>query len=160
MFQLNTALAQVPTIINDSIFSKVLNEQPNLKIYLPEEYKPGSNAKYDVVYIIDGETHFDDFIFIYKFAKNVKFIPPLILFAIPNKYTNEGNIRDCDFLPEKTKNNVKADGANNFIAFLKDEPVPYINKKLPARGDNSLFDHSLKRKCTSKMELKILKVRV
>jgi predicted alpha/beta superfamily hydrolase len=140
---LNTALAQEPAIIDDSIFSKVLNEQRKIKICLPEEYKPGSDAKYDVVYIIDGETHFDNFSFIYKFARNEKLLPPLILVAIPNTYTNEGNMRDRDFLPEKTPENNKAGGANNFIGFLKYELIPYINKKLPASGDNSLFGHSL-----------------
>ncbi len=140
---LNTALAQEPAIINDSIFSKVLNEQRKIKICLPAEYKPGSNAKYDVVYIIDGETHFDDFLFIYKFAKYEKFLPPLILIALPNTYTNGVNMRDRDFLPEKTTGNIMAGGANDFIAFLKNELIPYVNKKLPTSGENSLFGHSL-----------------
>jgi len=142
-FALNNSLAQEPSIISDSIFSKVLNERRQMKIYLPEEYKPGSDAKYDVVYILDGERHFDDFLFIYKFAKNEKFLPPLILIALPNTYTSEGNMRDRDFLPEKTTDNVKAGGANNFVTFFKNELIPYINKTLPATGDNSLFGHSL-----------------
>ena len=103
MFALNTTLAQEPIIINDSIFSKVLNEERKIKICFPKEYKPGSNTKYDVVYIIDGETHFDDFLFIISLPKSEKFIPPLILIAIPNTYTNEDNMRDRDFLREKTK---------------------------------------------------------
>jgi predicted alpha/beta superfamily hydrolase len=140
---LNTVLAQEHTIINDSIFSRALNEQRNIKICLPEEYTPGSNVKYDVVYIIDGEVHLDDFLFIYKFARNEKFLPPLILISLPNTYTREGNMRDRDFLPEKTTDYVKAGGANNFIAFLKNELIPYINKKLQTSGDNSLFGHSL-----------------
>jgi predicted alpha/beta superfamily hydrolase len=140
---INTALAQEPTIINDAIFSNILNEQRKIKICLPEEYKQGSNAKYDVIYILDGETHFDDFLFLYKFAKCQKFLPSLILIALPNTYTVEGNMRDRDFLPEKTSDNAKAGGANNFIAFLKNELIPYINKNLPASGDNSLFGHSL-----------------
>ena len=140
---LNTALAQKPAIINDSIFSKVLNEQRKIKICLPEEYRPGSDTKYDVVYLLDGEIHLDIFSFIYKFARNEKLLPPLILVAIPNTYTNQGNMRDRDFLPEKTPENNKAGGANNFIDFFKNELIPYIDKKLPASGDNSLFGHSL-----------------
>lgn len=143
LFAMNPALAQSSTITEDSIFSRVLNEQRKIKIYLPEEYKQGSNTKFDVVYLVDGETHFDDFLFIYKFAKNENFLPPLILIALPNKYTSNGNMRDRDFLPEKTTDNLKAGGADNFIAFLKNELIPYINKKLPASGENSLFGHSL-----------------
>jgi predicted alpha/beta superfamily hydrolase len=140
---LNTAIAQEISVRNDSIFSKVLNEQRQLKIYLPEEYKPGSNAKYDVVYILDGEIHFDDFLYIYKFAKRENFLPQLILVAIPNAFNKEGNMRDRDFVPEKTAENEKGGGAGNFMAFFKNELMPYINKKLPASGDNSLFGHSL-----------------
>jgi predicted alpha/beta superfamily hydrolase len=140
---LNSVKAQKPSIINDSVFSKVLNEQRRIKIFLPEEYKPGSDEKYDVVYILDGETHFDDFIFIYKFARNEKFLPPLILIGLPNTYSSEGNQRDRDFLPEKTTENPKAGGANNFISFFKNELIPFVNKMLPSSGDNSLFGHSL-----------------
>ena len=142
VLSLNSALAQEPIIINDSIFSKVLNEQRKIKVCLPNEYNRGTNEKYDVVYITDGETHFDDFLFIYKFAKNQKFLPPLILIAILNTYNSGGNMRDRDFLPEKTTDNVKTGGANNFKAFLKNELIPYINNKLPTSGDNSLFGHS------------------
>jgi predicted alpha/beta superfamily hydrolase len=140
---LNTASSQELAIINDSIFSKVLNEQRNLKIYLPAEFKPGSGKKFDIVYILDGETHFDDFLYIYKFARYQNYLPPLILIALPNRYTIEGNTRDRDFLPEKTFDNQKPGGANAFINFLKNELIPYINTKLPASGDNSLFGHSL-----------------
>lgn len=143
VFASNSALAQELTIINDSIFSKVLNEQRRIKICLPEEYKQGSDTKYDAVYLVDGETHFDDFLFIYKFARHEQFLPPLILIALPNTYTSEGNMRDRDFLPEKTTENIKGGGADNFISFLKNELIPYINKKLPASGDNSLYGHSL-----------------
>ena len=122
MLALNIAKAQEPAIINDSIFSKALNEQRKIKIHLPEEYKPGSDAKYDVVYILDGERHFDDFLFIYKFAKNEKFLPPLILIALPNTYTSEGNMRDRDFIPEKSTPNLKAGGADTFIAFSPISP--------------------------------------
>jgi predicted alpha/beta superfamily hydrolase len=143
VLSLNPATGQITTFVNDSIFSQVLNEQRKIRILLPEEYKPGSDAKYDVVYLLDGETHFDDFSFIYSFARREKLLPPLILVAVPNTYTNAGNMRDRDFLPEKTSEKNKAGGANNFIAFFKNELIPYIDKKLPTSGDNSLFGHSL-----------------
>jgi predicted alpha/beta superfamily hydrolase len=151
---LNSAIAQETKIINDSIFSKVLNEQRKIKTYLPEEYKPGSDTKYDVVYLLDGEMHFDDFSFIYKFASNEKLIPSLILVALPNTYLNEVNMRDRDFLPEKTPENNKAGGVDNFIAFFKNELIPFIDKKLLTSGDNSLFGHSLGGVFTMYVQLK------
>ena len=142
MLALNLTIAQGTTIINDSIFSKALNEQRKINIRLPEEYKPDTDEKYDVVYMIDGEWNLDNFSFIYKFAKDEKFLPPLILVALPNTYTSEGNMRDRDFLPEKMTDNKKAGGAENFLIFLKSEVIPYIDKKFPTSGENSLFGHS------------------
>jgi predicted alpha/beta superfamily hydrolase len=139
---LNTAIAQQPTIITDSIFSKTLNEYRKLKIRLPEEYKPGDSKKYDVVYMIDGEWNFDIFSYTYKFAKDENFLPPLIFVALPNTYTSEGNMRDRDFLPEPMVNNKKAGGADKFLAFIRNEAMPYVNSRYSVSGDNSLFGHS------------------
>lgn len=139
---LNNVLAQEPVVLNDSVFSKELNEQRKFKIFLPEGIRTGSGKKYDVVYILDGETHFDDFIYISRFAANQNMIPPLILIAVQNSYTGEGNMRDRDFLPEKMPDNPKAGGADNFKAFLRNELIPYISNKFPVSGENSLFGHS------------------
>lgn len=136
-------LAQETVIFNDSVFSHILNEQRKIRILLPEEYKSTSDSKFDVVYLLDGESQFDDFSFIYKFARKEKLLPPLILVAILNTYTEKGSMRDRDFLPVETPGNDKGGGADNFIDFLKDELIPYIDKKYPAGGDNSLYGHSL-----------------
>ncbi|MBN1184803.1 MAG: chitobiase/beta-hexosaminidase C-terminal domain-containing protein [Bacteroidales bacterium] len=140
---LSTTIAQETKIINDSIFSNVLNEKRQIKILVPEENESCCDTKYDVVYIIDGETHFEDFSFLYSFARHEKLVPPLLLVSIPNIYINRRNMRDRDFLPEKTIDNKIAGGADNFIAFLKNELIPYIDKNMPASGNNSLFGHSL-----------------
>jgi predicted alpha/beta superfamily hydrolase len=136
-------LAQETVIINDSVFSHALNEQRKIRILLPEEYNPASDNKFDVVCLLDGEAHFDDFSFIYEFARKEKLLPPLILVAILNTYTDKGSMRDRDFLPLKTPGNDKGGGADNFMAFLRDELIPYIGKKYPSGGDNSLYGHSL-----------------
>ncbi len=136
-------IAQEPTIMIDSIYSKILNEQRKIKILLPGEYKPGSDVKYDVVYLLDGETHFDDFSYICRFAKRQQLLPPLILVALPNTYTNKGNMRNRDFLPETTIGDKMGCGADNFIAFFKNKLIPFIDAKLPVSGSNGLYGHSL-----------------
>jgi predicted alpha/beta superfamily hydrolase len=139
---LSNSIAQRYIILNDSIFSKVLNEQRKFKIYFPEDIRTGSGEKYDAVYILDGEEHLDDFIFISNFARKQKLIPPLILISVQNSFTKEGNMRDRDFYPERSPGNTKAGGAENFKTFLKNELIPYISRKFPVSGDNSLFGHS------------------
>ncbi|HEY0054572.1 MAG TPA: alpha/beta hydrolase-fold protein, partial [Pedobacter sp.] len=120
----------------DSIFSKILNEKRQLKILLPPDYKPGSNEKYDVVYILDGENNLEFFSQIQHFVKANGYIPDLILVAVIN--TN----RNHDFTPTELKHIPTSGGADNFISFFKQELIPYINKTYPVTGQNILYGHS------------------
>ncbi|HEX2921029.1 MAG TPA: alpha/beta hydrolase-fold protein [Bacteroidales bacterium] len=131
------------TIINDSIFSKFLNEKRNIEILVPPEYGSISENKYNVIYLLDGELHFDDFSYIYNFARREELLPPLILVSIQNSFSAKVSNRERDFLPVKIPGNEIAGGADNFINFLKDELIPYIDNKFPTSGDNSIFGHSL-----------------
>ena len=142
LVKLNVASAQGNTVINDSIFSNVLNEERTLKIVLPDTYKPGSSNRYEVIYLTDGEWVSELFPFVYGFAKGENYVPPVIIIAIPNRYINKANQRDRDFLPVHVDNPPISGGADKFIAFLKDELIPYIDKNYQTNGTNSLYGHS------------------
>ncbi|MBN2419208.1 MAG: hypothetical protein JXL81_07475, partial [Deltaproteobacteria bacterium] len=47
--------AQEQTECKDSIYSNILREQRDLRIKLPDGYRPDSTDKYEVIYITDGE---------------------------------------------------------------------------------------------------------
>jgi predicted alpha/beta superfamily hydrolase len=141
-FWLNNGFAQDLTEIKDSIYSDILKEQRSLKIFLPETFKPGSAEKYEVIYLLDGEWLTGLFPFIYKFTRNENYIPNLILVALPNTYIDKANQRDKDFLPVHVPDNTLSGGADKFIAFLKNELIPYIDKTYPTNGINTLYGHS------------------
>jgi predicted alpha/beta superfamily hydrolase len=141
-FQLANVSAQNNPAINDSIYSNILKEERSVKVILPETYKPGSSEKYEVIYLTDGEWAMDLFSFIYKFAKNENYVPPVIIVALPNTYNNKVNQRDRDFLPVHVENPVISGGSDKFISFLKNELIPYIDKTYPTNGTNSLYGHS------------------
>jgi predicted alpha/beta superfamily hydrolase len=139
---LSVCSAQDHPIISDSIYSGILKEERSIKILLPDTYKAGSADKYEVIYITDGEWAMDPFSFVYKFAKGENFVPPAIIVAVPNKYTNKANQRDRDFLPVHVSQPAISGGAANFLSFFKDELIPYIDKTYPSNGTNSLYGHS------------------
>jgi predicted alpha/beta superfamily hydrolase len=134
--------AQDHPVISDSIYSGVLKEQRSIKIQLPEAYKPGSTDKYEVIYVTDGEWAMHPFSFIYKWAQDENYVPPAILVAIPNTYINKANQRDRDFLPVHVPEPAISGGADNFLSFIKNELIPYINNKYPANGTSSIYGHS------------------
>jgi len=134
--------AQTGLEIYDTIFSEILNENRALTIRLPDGYNADSTEKYEVIYILDGEWNMNNFAFIYGFAMEDKFVPPVILVALPNTYIEGQNMRDRDFLPLEMKDNERAGGADKFIAFLRTEAIPYIEDHYATNGVNSLYGHS------------------
>ncbi|MBN1907403.1 MAG: hypothetical protein JW927_20155 [Deltaproteobacteria bacterium] len=127
----------------DSIYSNILKEQRDIRVKLPDEYRPDSNDKYEVIYITDGEWNMGLFSYIYNFLKGENFVPPVIMVGVENTYKNNVNMRDRDFLPGQTAGSTQAGEADRFIGFLKNELIPYINSKYPSNGVNSLYGHSL-----------------
>jgi predicted alpha/beta superfamily hydrolase len=140
--QFNFVLAQNLTEVKDSIYSDILKEQRSIRVFLPEAYKPGSGEKYETIYLTDGEWAAGVFPFINNFARNEKFIPQVMLVALPNRYIEKANQRDRDLLPVHVADNAISGGADKFLSFLKNELIPYINKTYPANGINSLYGHS------------------
>ena len=136
------AYAQDNSVINDSIYSNILKEQRSIKVLLPDTYKPGSTEKYEVIYLTDGEWAMHPFSFIYKFAKDENYVPPVIIVSVPNMYMNKANQRDRDFLPVHVPEPAISGGADNFLNFFKKELIPYIDKTYPTDGTNSIYGHS------------------
>jgi predicted alpha/beta superfamily hydrolase len=134
--------AQDNSVISDSIYSGILKEERSIKVLLPDNYKPGSPEKYEVIYITDGEWAMEPFSFVYKWAKDENFVPPAIIVSVPNKYINKANQRDRDFLPVHVPQPAISGGAANFLSFFKNELIPYIDKTYPSNGTNSLYGHS------------------
>ncbi|MBN1820542.1 MAG: chitobiase/beta-hexosaminidase C-terminal domain-containing protein [Prolixibacteraceae bacterium] len=134
--------AQDKLTVKDSIYSEILREQRDIVVRLPESYDPASDTKYEVIYLVDGEWTEHPFSFIQKYAQDNEYVPPVILVAVKNRYIDGANQRDRDFLPVHVPQPAISGGADKFLAFLKTELMPYIDKNYKTNGENSLYGHS------------------
>lgn len=116
--------------------SAILKEERVIQVLLPEKYKPGSEDKYDVLYLLDGDSNLPSISAIQQFAQAHNYMPPVIIVAVFN--TN----RDRDLSPTHVAQIAASGGADKFLEFFKKELVPYINKTYPSNGSNILFGHS------------------
>lgn len=122
----------------DSINSGVLKEKRLLQVFVPKEYKPGSTGKYDVLYVLDGGNWNTGLINkVQQFLEGEGYMPPTIVVSIL------GIDRNKDLTPTHINDWKTSGGAANFLRFIKDELIPYINKEYPSNGDNTLWGHSL-----------------
>ena len=121
----------------DSIYSEVLKEKRIIEVILPAKYKPDSNEKFDVLYLLDGYDNIQLFHQIQQLTVREKYAPQIIIVAVFNTDRNR------DFTPSLVKYFKTSGGAANFLSFLKKELMPYIDKTYPTNGQNILYGHSL-----------------
>lgn len=134
------AQTQNSIIQYDSLYSKILKEQRQIKIILPKHYHPGLTDRFDVIYVLDGEWNTSLTEKSYEFLEYAKFIPTnMIIVSVPNYYHNGVNMRDRDFTPTLTENSPISGGASNFLAFLKEELVPLVNRKYHSKNENNIL---------------------
>ena len=120
----------------DSITSAILNQKRFIQVVLPDGYKPGTANKYDVLYVLDGEGNTKTMSDIQQFLSNENYMPKVILVGVLNVDRNK------DLTPTREEPFATSGGADKFLAFFKNELIPYINKTYPSDGDNILFGHS------------------
>src|SRR6185312_12203256 len=115
----------------DTIYSKILNEKRAVRVHVPEGDK---NQKYPVLYIFDGEDHFQSAVAMSEQMSGL--IPPMIVVGIDNM---GHSFRECDLTPTKVNPSAIVNagdarlsgGGDNFFSFIEKELMPYIDSKYP-----------------------------
>jgi predicted alpha/beta superfamily hydrolase len=133
---------QASTISNDSLFSKVLNEQRDFWIKLPENYNPKAKYKYPVVYLLDGKSLQNSLVTVYDNYWG-HYLPNMILVGVSNR---KNRTRDLTISKISNRNgavfNQESGGAKNFTDFLESELIPYIEQQYAASNYRTLIGHS------------------
>jgi predicted alpha/beta superfamily hydrolase len=141
------SIAQVSELIIgtiETIYSKELNENRTLNIYLPNGYSNDSSKLYPVIYLLDGSKN-EDFLHIAgltQFLTMIEKMPESIVIGIANVD------RKRDFTYPTSIEQDKIDfpttgGSDKFIKFLANELIPYISKNYKINTNSTLIGQSL-----------------
>jgi len=120
--------------------SKVMKEEKNIFIYLPESYEQ-STILYPVCYILDGKSYFEPFAGIVKYLSLFEMIPEMIVVAIESG----DRLKEFTYTKanEKTGDWPTSGGADFFRKFLSDELIPYIDSSYRTHLFRIIIGHSL-----------------
>lgn len=141
--------AQIPAGVRDSVFSKLLNEQRQLMIYLPKGAKEGKDTsmRYPVLYVLDGDTHFLSLAGMVDQLSDQggnAVIPKMIIVCILNTNRTRDltpyHIDSSEFLPADMAK--ETGGGENFTRCIKEEIIPFINTHYPVTEYRALVGHS------------------
>lgn len=133
-----------------AIKSEILKEERKIWVHVPEELENADvvfqNKKaYPVVYLLDGDAHFNAIVGIIEHLSAIKSCPEMIVVGIPN--TN----RDRDLTPTKVKAELpfvdeilaaNSGGGPNFISFIEKELIPYVDSNYKTENYNIFIGHS------------------
>lgn len=127
----------------DTINSKILNEKRTIWVYKPDNEKGfnDNQKKYPVIYLLDGDWHFVSVVGMIQqlsYINGNTICPEMIVVGI----TIEDRYRDltpsCDSAISKTSG-----GYENFISYIKNELIPFIESNYPVAPYKVLIGHSL-----------------
>lgn len=116
--------------------SEILQESRNIFIYTPAGYEE-SNLKYPTLYVTDGAENYLISTAIVNFLSRIQRIPPMIIVGIPNVDRNR------DLSPLFVEGTSDQGEGDNFLNFLKDELIPYLDNTYRTNNYRILFGHSL-----------------
>jgi len=124
---------------NRQLHSEVLGEDRPVIVHLPQGYEAGQQ-RYPVMYLLDGDGHFHHTTGITDFLTQQGYMPAMIVVAIPN------TDRTRDLTPEPdaewAEQAPTAGGADDFLRFLSDELIPWVDGRYRTASFRVLVGHS------------------
>jgi predicted alpha/beta superfamily hydrolase len=137
--ELNYAQLQIDNIMLGKTIefnSKILNEKRDILIYTPAGYED-TDINFPTLYITDGAENFFIATAMVNFLSRTRQIPRMIVIGIPNVN------RMRDLSPSVINGTTDPGGGENFLTFLKEELMPYVDKTYRTSTYKILFGHSL-----------------
>ena len=133
----------------DTLQSTILKEKRKLLVYVPKSSSiAGSSPQtYPVIYLLDGDAHFNSVVTMIQHLSRVGMAPEMIVVGISNTDrtrdltpTKSGDDR---FLTKISNLSVKnSGGGETFMSFIEKELMPYINSKYPIQPYKIFIGHS------------------
>jgi uncharacterized protein len=134
-----------PVVIGETIqlHSKILKESRYLLISKPPEYDK-SPDRYPVLYLLDGETHFQYTSAMVNFLAEDDRMPEMLVVGIDSEDIKH---RTHDLTPpSRDETDIRFSpgngGAEAFLSFIADELIPFIDKTYRTRPYRVLVGHS------------------
>jgi predicted alpha/beta superfamily hydrolase len=133
-----------PSVLQRSLRSGLLGETRAYLVHLPEGYAREPARRYPVIYVLDGSSQDVHTAASAELMARIGASPETIVVGIPNV---DGKGRQRDYTPPGMRQDIDdADGpqgrADRFLAFLRSELIPHVEREFRANGERTLAGNS------------------
>jgi len=135
-----------------TLYSKVLNQEREIWIYTPDNYNSMSSGS-PVLYLLDAKEQFNPIVEKIRQSgkeKNSDSLSRLIVVGILNidrvhdlTPSNDIKANESSFLPVNDSLFLTSGGGDDFILFIKNELIPYIDSSYQTSSERIFAGHSL-----------------
>ena len=128
-----------------TIISKEVDDTFYVYVRLPKHYKTETKS-YPVLYLLDGDIAFDMSTSIIRYLQYEKDVPDIIIIGIgygTMMNDNNLNFRERDYAFTKIPQLKNSGGADNYLKFLRNELIPFVEKNYRANDNRILEGYSL-----------------
>lgn len=131
-------------VVLSTLTSSILGEEREVIVHLPETYGREPERKYPVIYVLDGSSQDIHTASTAALMARIGVMPELIVVGLPNV---SGRGRQRDYTPPFMAQDLDEEaspmgGADRFLAFLKTELVPTIERDYRTLDTRMLAGHS------------------
>lgn len=130
--------------LRSTLHSTVLGEERELAIYLPASYAREPGRSYPVIFVLDGESQHAQTAESASLLARLGVMPEVIVVGVPPR---DGSGRQRDYTPPGMRQDADAAGgpegrADRFLAFLRDELIPRVERDYRTRAPRMLAGNS------------------
>ncbi|BDS10270.1 alpha/beta hydrolase-fold protein [Aureispira anguillae] len=125
----------------DSIQSTILLENRAFWVHLPDSYNPENGVHYPVLYVLDGSVHLSGIASILSY-QSPAYIPEMIVVGIANNQHRTRDLTPSKVAIRRGFQVGESGEADQFIAFIGEELIPYIDQKYKTTPYRTLIGHS------------------
>ncbi len=137
IFEIIAQKKQLEADVLETKDSEILEEQRNLLIHLPTQFDP--TKAYPVMYVLDGSSQDFRIAGIAEILSRAKVINDMIIVGIPN--TDRNRDLTPPYIFQETDGERLGEG-DQFLKFLINEVIPFIESQYPTNGYRMLAGHS------------------
>ncbi len=124
--------------IVDSINSKILNEKRRVLIHVPK----GEGKKFPVLYVLDGDDHFEALVGMMKRLNLTDNCPEMIIVGISNANRNRSRDLTSTIADDPRFGLRNTGGGDKFMAFIDKELIPKIESNYTTAPYRIFMGHS------------------
>jgi uncharacterized protein len=122
----------------DSVDSKILNEKRRVLIHVPK----GENKKFPVLYVLDGDDHFEALVGMIKRLNSTDNCPEMIIVGISNANRNRSRDLTHTKADDPRFNLRNTGGGEKFMGFIEKELIPLIETRYATAPYRIFVGHS------------------